>query len=96
MAQDAVFGKKTVFGVGMTEVLVAGFDGIQDSTVTRAAGFAKVLARDAVLGKKTVSGLEMTEVRVARPILNFAIYKIACVTIASFVAILRVVSQHWG
>ena len=65
LAQDVVFGKKTVFEVGMSEVLVAEFDGIRDSTVTREVGFAKILVRDAVLGKKTVSGVEMTEVRVA-------------------------------
>ena len=65
LARDAVLGKKRVFGVGMTEVLVAGFDGIQDSTVIREAGFAKILTRDAVLGKKTAFEVEMTEVQVA-------------------------------
>ena len=30
------------------------------------------------------------------PILNFAIYEIAWGTVASFAAILRVVTQHWG
>ena len=46
LARDAVLGKKRVFGVGMTEVLVAGFDGIRDSTVTGEAYFAKILAQD--------------------------------------------------
>lgn len=58
-------GKKTVFGVGMREVLVAGFDGMRDSTVTREAGLAEILAQDVALRKTTVFEVEMTEVRVA-------------------------------
>ena len=38
-------------------------DGIPELTVTREAGFAKILAQEAELGKKMVLGLEMTGVR---------------------------------
>lgn len=38
-------------------------DGIRELTVTREAGFAKILAQEAELGKKMVLGLEMTGVR---------------------------------
>ena len=38
-------------------------DGIRDSTATREAGFAEILARDGVLGKKAVFGVEISEVR---------------------------------
>ena len=37
-------------------------DGIRDSTDTRRAGFAEILARDGVLGKKAVLGVEISEV----------------------------------
>ena len=38
-------------------------DGIRELTVTREAGFAKILAQEAEWGKKMVLGLEMTGVR---------------------------------
>lgn len=37
-------------------------DGIRDSTDTRQAGFAEILARDGVLGKTAVLGVEISEV----------------------------------
>ena len=50
--RDPGFDRNTVLDLGNAKCL----DEIRDLTVTREAGFAKILTRDAVLGKKRCSG----------------------------------------